>query len=362
MKTIAVLVTGVAWKPLGGLKVIYEYANKLTDEGATINIYYSVSSDFGQYNFKLRLKSFIKFIYFKFFKDFKCRNWFKLDGKIKEHLVWKLTEDSIGEHDCYIATTVQSAVFLSKFLRVDNLKKFYFIQGFENWSYGITDDMVYESYRYPMNKIVIANWLKDKVSEVGHTCSFVPNGFDSNKYYISNAINNRTRTSICMMYNTKLSKGCNDCFKALEVVKNEVPTINVNIFGIPPRPDFLPDWYNYVQLPSPQQLRELYNDSAIFVGASHSEGWGLTIGEAMMCGCAVACTDNAGYMEMAHNNETALVSRTKHPDELAENILRLLRNDELRKKLATRGNAFIQSLDSVSSYNKFKKAIGWNSL
>lgn len=360
MKSIAILVTGVAWKPLGGLKVIYEYANRLAEECARIDIYYATSSNFGQYNFSLKTKSAIKYIFFRCFKSYKCKNWFQLENQIAEHLVWKLTEPSVGDHDIYIATTIQSAVFLSKFSRTHDSKKFYFIQDFENWSYGIDDNIVYESYRYPMTKIVIANWLKDKVESVEESCHVVPNGFDSKKFYITNPIEKRNNTEICMMYNLKTTKGCEDSFAALEIVKKLVPNLKVNIFGIPTRPDFLPEWYEYVQLPTAEQLRNLYNKSAIFIGASHTEGWGLTIGEAMMCGCAVACTNNAGYMEMAKDQETALVSEVKNPEMLAENILQYIQNTGYRINIAKKAKKFIDTLDIESSYVKFKNAIGWN--
>lgn len=361
-KSISILVTGVAWKPLGGLKVIYEYANKLVEEGAKIDIYYAASSDFGQYSISLKIKSVIKYIFFRRLKSYKCESWFKLNSKIEEHLVWKLTEKSVGKYGCYIATTIQSAIFLSKFSNTENSKKYYFIQDFENWSYGINDNIVYESFCYPMKKIVIANWLKSKVESVGQTCHVVHNGFDPVSFHITIPIENRKKTQICMMYNTKFSKGCEDCFKALDIVKKQVPELRVNIFGIPPRPVLLPDWYYYTQLPSTEQLRNLYNISAIFVGASHTEGWGLTIGEAMMCGCAVVCTNNDGYIEMAHDNQTALVSDIKDPEQLAYNIIKLITRDEIRITLARNANEFIKSLDLSSSYYKFREAIGWNLL
>lgn len=361
-KNISILVTGVAWKPLGGLKVIYEYANKLGEEGAKIDIYYAASSDFGQYNIRLKIKSVIKYIFFKWLRNYKSESWFKLNSQIEEHLVWKLTEKSVGNHGCYIATTIQSAIFLSKFSNTENSKKYYFIQDFENWSYGINDALVYESYQFPMTKIVIAKWLKEKVESVEQLCYVVPNGFDSKKFYITNPIENRNNAELCMMYNLKLSKGCNDCFAALDIVKKQVPDLKVNIFGIPSRPDFLPEWYDYVQLPTLEQLRNMYNKSAIFIGASHSEGWGLTIGEAMMCGCAVACTNNDGYLEMAHNYETALVSEIKNPNQLAENIIKLISQDEERIKMANQANEYIKSLDFLSSYYRFREAIGWNLL
>ena len=101
----------------------------------------------------------------------------------------------------------------------------------------------------------------------------------------------------------------------------------------------------------------MYNDSAIYVGPSCVEGWGLTIGEAMICGCAVACTNNKGYLEMAKNDETALVSPVGDEEALANNILRLIEDEELRYKIASNAKLFIRQFDIDEMYQKFKRCL-----
>ena len=68
----------------------------------------------------------------------------------------------------------------------------------------------------------------------------------------------------------------------------------------------------------------------------------MTVGEAMLCGEAVACTNNLGYQEMAKHEKTALLSPVKNPQLLAENIIRLIEDDELRIKLAYNGLKYIK--------------------
>lgn len=109
--------------------------------------------------------------------------------------------------------------------------------------------------------------------------------------------------------------------------------------------------------PDRQTHNRIYNEAAIFIGTSWSEGWGLTVGEAMMCGAAVACTDNPGYSEMARNSETALVSPIKNSQALAENIIRLLEDDELRCRIAEAGYRNIQQFTWEASYPKFRSLI-----
>lgn len=101
----------------------------------------------------------------------------------------------------------------------------------------------------------------------------------------------------------------------------------------------------------------MYNNAAIYVGSSQVEGWGLTVGEAMQCGCAVVCTDNKGYLEMAKDGVTALVSPVKDPQALAGNIIKLIEDNQLRYKIAQCGYNYIQRLNIFNSYKLLKRTL-----
>jgi Glycosyltransferase len=129
------------------------------------------------------------------------------------------------------------------------------------------------------------------------------------------------------------------------------------MFGTSPRPNNLEDWFIYKQSPNKDEHNYILNSSAIFVGASNIEGWGLPIGEAMQCGCAIACTDNKGYLEMAKDEQTALVSPVGDSNSLAYNILRLINDNDLRHRIAKNGYDFIQQFDINKSYQNLKDFI-----
>ena len=131
----------------------------------------------------------------------------------------------------------------------------------------------------------------------------------------------------------------------------------MNLFGVYAKPINLPDWYVYFQMPDKDTLNRIYNEAAIYVGASHTEGWGLTVGEAMQCGCAVACTNNGGYVVLAHHEETALVSPVKDVDALAKNIIRLLEDQELRFRLAENGNRNVKQYTWERSYKRLRNIL-----
>ncbi|MFC2711089.1 glycosyltransferase family 4 protein, partial [Hoylesella oralis] len=240
-----------------------------------------------------------------------------------------------------------------------NDNKYYFIQDYENWF--VTDKFVKETYHYQMHKIVISNWLKKIVEDCGEKANLVLNGFDFRFFHLLKPISERRNKEVLCLYHTDKRKGLDVAFKAFEIVKRKYSQLHVSMFGTSREPEGLPTWYSYYQEPNKDIFNYIYNNAAIFVGSSNIEGWGLTVGEAMQCGCAVACTNNLGYLEMAKNGDTALVSPVGNAEALAENILKLIEDKELRIKIATNGNQFIKTLDIEKSYKKFKNILAVDS-
>lgn len=346
-------------KPAGGYKVVYEYANRLVADGYDVTIVYpAYGFKFGQSRavaFLRRCKALLRFLYWGVSKKYSCRSWFDLDRRVKERWTWSLA-CRLPDGESYVATAIQTSTYLHQHREIADEKKFYLIQGFEAWN-GTTAQQVIMTYHYPLKKIVVARWLERIVHDSGEKCTLIFNGFDFNYFQYTFPASRRDKYTVCMLYHLMEAKGCADGFRALDIVKAKYPDLRVNIFGVPPRPDGLPEWYHYIQRPDRETHNRLYNESAIFIGTSWSEGWGLTVGEAMICGCAVACTDNAGYLEMASDGETALVSPVKDADALAANIIRLIEDDSLRFRIAEAGNRNIRRFTWDKAYEKLKQAL-----
>lgn len=75
----------------------------------------------------------------------------------------------------------------------------------------------------------------------------------------------------------------------------------------------------------------------IFVLASHWEGFGLAIVEAMSVARPVVATRTGGIPEIVADGESGLLSNPGDPVCLAENILTLIRNAPLRRKMGDAG-------------------------
>ena len=205
----------------------------------------------------------------------------------------------------------------------------------------------------PLNKIVISNWLKKCVESTGASCVLIENMLDFDYFKLSNPIKNREATEIAMLYHIDDRKRCVDSMAALEIVKKCYPKLHVAIFGVPTKPNNLPEYYTYYQTPNKETHNKIYNTASIFIAASTKEGWALPPAEAMQCGCAVCCTSIDSF-EYAQHNKTALLSPIYDVEALAKNIIKLIENDSLRFSIAHTGNEYIQRFTKEAAFSKMK--------
>ena len=356
MKSITIFFPGFVFSPVGGFKVPLEYANMLAADGYEVHIVYADAIKYKKVSFLLWCKLQLRILFIKWgVKKRSIRVWFPLNNTIREHVVYTLDYKHAPKTDLYVCTAVDTAPFLNSY-PISPEKKYYFIQDYEKW--GRTDEEVRKTYHFAMEKIVISSWLQRIITVEEHEpCVVVKNGFDTKQFHLTVPINEKNKYQVSMLYHLEDRKDCQTSFKALGIVKQKYPQIRVNIFGTPLRPVDLPDWYTYYQCPSQEEHLRINNESAIYVAASIDEGWGLTVGEAMLCGQAVACTDNRGFREMAIDGETALLSPVKDVEALANNICRLIENDDLRFRLAENGMRYVGKMTLEHSYLEFKKAL-----
>ena len=80
----------------------------------------------------------------------------------------------------------------------------------------------------------------------------------------------------------------------------------------------------------------------VAVLATHFEGFGLVLLEAMLQGRPVVATGVGGVLEIIVNGETGMLHRHQDANHLAEQILLLLRDPALAKKIATAGQRFVR--------------------
>jgi len=160
-----------------------------------------------------------------------------------------------------------------------------------------------------------------------------------------------------MMYSRGSYKAPEDGISALEICKAQYPALKATLFG-PTRPaKAIPSWMVFRKNVSEEDLVRIYNQSKIYLCCSLAEGFAFPPAEAMACGCAVVSTDCGGIREYAEHEVNALLSPPKDPQSLAQNILRLLRDDNLRVRLAKAGCEQIQKFTWERAVSKFEEIL-----
>jgi len=144
-------------------------------------------------------------------------------------------------------------------------------------------------------------------------------------------------------------KGVGDIIKAYKIVKKDLPDLTLVIGG---KPDFSTqksynEWkrlykdIHFVGFVSNKEIPYYYTMGDLFITYSHaSEGFGLTPIESIACGTPVICSSLLAYKEVLKDN--AVFVEPKKPKKLAVEIIRLLKNDELRKTLVEKAQKFIK--------------------
>lgn len=386
---------------VGGIRVVYEYANSLAEKGHQVTIVspltpYVPRPKLRQSSLKdqLRwLKGQTRWL-LQNLKKRKRVGWFNVKARLvviptNSPTFSSLSQRFIPDADVVLATAWETAYLVNK-LSAKKGKKFYFIQHYEIWPIWndeaswqkveaiepdpnklclamhdiIPDnqklkafkDMVDASYKLPLNKIVISSWLKELMEKkFGETAQGpIVNGVNFETFYLEKTARNGKR--VLMPWRPAKWKGTQDGLKAYAQARERFPQAEFAMHGVPTQND-LPDWIVKHGRVSDDDLRHLYNQSDIYVIPSWVEGSQLPPMEAMACGCAVAATNVGGITDYAIAGKTVLVSPPRKPEALAANIIALLEDTQRLRQMAKAGNQHIAQFTWERATNRLEEIL-----
>jgi glycosyltransferase involved in cell wall biosynthesis len=327
--------------PVGGFKIAYEYANRLAARGHRVTVAHQALRRLDRSR-RYRYWRMLRYWERRLTRSWRPDKWFELRSDVNVLWVPMPNSRNVPVGDVVVATSWETAENVVDY-PADRGLKFYLIQHIEDWSGPRV--RVEQTWRLPLRKIVISHWLKEAIENIGEDSILIPNGLDSHEFGIDILPAKRYPKHLVMPWSEIEWKGSRDGLDAVKLVFQEHPDLQLDLFGVGYSPKGLQNWMSYYRNPSRTKLRALYNKAAIFVGPSWSEGWGLPPCEAMLSGAAAAITDNPGHREFSVHEVNALMSPPKHPEKLAENIIRLLNDHELRLQLAVKGAEDIRAFD-----------------
>jgi L-malate glycosyltransferase len=325
--------------PMGGYKVVYEYANHLVHTGHEVTIVYPRQlRRFASKRPQLTLRKIGRYLalYTGTLKKPEI-NWYALDSNIKLLKVPDLDPRYVPDADAVFATHWKTSVYVNEYPNEKGVK-FYLVMDFPPWMGNKSE--LEQTWLMPVKKVAISSWLAELVLQAGalkEDTMVIPIAVDHDRFRVINNVLERPQRVI-MLYSTQPYKRSQLGLSALLRCKETVPNLEVSLFGpIQRRPTELPSWIDYHGGVSEGQLIGLYNAAAICLCSSAAEGFALPPAEAMACGCAVVTTDCGGNRDYAQNEETALVSDPDDFGALVNNVLRLLSDEELRVRIALAG-------------------------
>ncbi|GAB4093625.1 glycosyltransferase family 4 protein [Flaviaesturariibacter terrae] len=319
-------------KPVGGAKIMYEYANRLQARGHQVQVFHSIRRPFKKMKSPLWWKQLVYAV-----RGAKRPKWFPLNSGIPSVIVPEISDRYLPDADVVLSTWWQMAYALSA-LSPAKGEPFQLVQDYETWAGQV--DKVHESYRLRTRPLVIARYLQDLLrSEAGVEAVHIPNAIDSGRFRVQTPPAARPAASVIMLYSKEPRKGTSFGLEALEALQRQLPALQVTLFGVFDAPPALPSWITYHKQPG--NLVELYNRNAVFFSPSLGEGWALPPAEAMACGCAVVCTGIGGHADYAIDGETALLVPPKDVAAMTAALHTVISNEELRARLSANGERLI---------------------
>jgi len=382
----------------GGARVVFEYANRLTERGHNVHIVYPIIPPM------MVSRSKMKFIETKVMgalantMKYNRLSWFDLNAEVVavptiSPKYTKLINSLIPNSDAVIATSWETAYFVND-LPKEKGEKYYFVQHYEIWdiwnnlkcwdeakkieknlnklpiamSYISPKDLylkrlkelVDATYTMPLKKITISSWLKELLEKrfKQKVCGVITNGVNINEFHCDKNKNWDANQKIILILCRGVSwKGDLDNLKALDIVKKEYGE-NIEIHGFGWNENLnLPNYIKFHGILRSEELRELYCKAHIFVVPSWVEGCQLPPMEAMACKCAVVATNVGGVPDYAIPNKTAMVVPPQKPEDIAEKIIYLLDNPEELKRIGEMGHEHIIQFTWESATEKFENIL-----
>jgi L-malate glycosyltransferase len=341
------------WVPSGGFRIVYEYANRLVDRGHSVTVVHPRRLAFPppeKFTMRQRLRR-IKLAVRESLRRPQLY-WHSMDTRVNLEYVPRSSEKYLPEADVVFATawhTVKSVLALSP----RKGRKCYLIQGYE--TFLGPRELVEDTWRAPLHKVVIAKWLAGLAKELRAgpvTC--IPNAVNHEQYRLTAPLEGRP-PRVAMAISPVPVKASRDGVQALEIVKKSRPELQVILFGAATRPEYLPDWMVYLQNPAQESIvRNVYNQSRIYVSPSLSEGFPLPPAEAACCGCAIAATDIGGMKDYVEHGVSGLLSPPADPQALAKNILKLISDEPMRIHLANAARRRVQQFTWSQSTDRME--------
>lgn len=219
--------------------------------------------------------------------------------------------------------------------------------------------------------VAISSSVQKSLAQVYGITDFplIYNGVDVAKYQVAAKQENKEHLHLINIGRLAIQKNHSLLLEAFAIVSSYFPSVYLRIVGDGPLREEIQRKIICLNLEDKVELLgiredipELLAQSDIFVLSSSWEGLPLVILEAMSSGLPIVATNLDTVAEVVKNEENALLTSLTNPEEMAQAIIKLVENKDLRQKIGQiniqQANQFDLSL-MQKNYEELYKQL-WN--
>lgn len=187
--------------------------------------------------------------------------------------------------------------------------------------------------------------MKQKIREIcDKEISVVPNGIDLERFKISSG-DKKEGNAKAVIFIGRLHpvKGVQYLIEAMAIVRQQMPDVKLVIVGdgverarlekLAERLN-LNDCIQFTGQVPQESIPRLMHQADVFALSSLSESFGIVNLEAMAAGLPIVATNVGGIPDIVEEGVNGYLVNAKNPEEIAERVVILLQDDEMREEIS----------------------------
>jgi glycosyltransferase involved in cell wall biosynthesis len=242
-----------------------------------------------------------------------------IDHRILPSHAGGFPDDLIPDGDILMATWWETVRWVENAPKSKGAKV-HLVQHYEDW--GWRKEGLDDSYRAPLKKICVSQWLQDLLRERFSRDSWlIPNGVDTGQFTAPPRGKQATPT-VGMMWSPVAFKGCDYTLDAFCMARKNIPSLRLIAFGADDPDRALPEGTTFTRQPAQDKIKDYYAACDAWLFGSRTEGFGLPLLEAMACRTPLIATHAGAAPELVAEGGGVMVDMND-PADMARQIERI---------------------------------------
>lgn len=280
------------------------------------------------------------------------------DDIFVQNLINEYYEDCAAKiHVGFNCNEVFDLLFITGWQTIGDIEKIrarktaYFVQDYEPWFFPVGDKYIEieNSYRMGLPAVTIGKWLANKLrDEFGQKTYCFDFCADTTIYHKDTEI--QKENAICCIYQPEKDRRCTSIVtEALRLIHENEPDIKIYLYGSPQKRS-LPFASEQLGIISVNECNVLYNRCKVGICMSASNPSRIPF-EMMAAGLPVV--DLYRENNLYDMPEQGVLLSQSTPESIAETVIRLVKDDKLRKKMSDYGTNYMSSRPLERGYQQF---------